>query len=39
MNVYGSAQSVLSCSETQAIIHVDELSETIKPVVVDDQVQ
>jgi len=39
MYVYGSAQSIASCGETQAIIHVDEVSELITLVVVDDQVQ
>lgn len=39
MYVYGNSQSIVSCGETQATIHVDEVSEFITLVVVDDQIQ
>ena len=39
MYVYGNAQSIASYGETQATIHIDEVSELITLVVVDDQVQ
>jgi len=38
MYEYGNGQSITSCGETQATIHVDEVSEFITLVVVDDQV-
>lgn len=39
MFVYGNAQSVMSCGETRATIHIDEVSETITLVVVEDKTQ
>lgn len=39
MYVYGNVQSISSCGETQVTIHVDEVSEFITLLVVDDQIQ